>query len=105
MIGVFRVSLNNAHPNCFENSKYEKFDFKSKYKNQILNLKIEYDRAFLNTESKKVNVIIHGFDKKPSSIILNQKRIKKSKYKFENNLIIISFDCELDLTHEIEIKR
>jgi len=92
-------------PNCFENSKYEKFDFKSKYKNQILNLKIEYDRAFLNTESKKVNVIIHGFDKKPSSIILNQKRIKKSKYKFENNLIIISLDCELDLTHEIEIKR
>lgn len=31
--------------NSFENQKFEKFDFRSKFKNNTLNIKVEYDQA------------------------------------------------------------
>ena len=91
-------------PNNFENLKFEKFDFRSKFKKNSLTIKVEYDTTYVNANSKKINLIIHGFDKNPSTIILDKKQLITSDYKFENNLIIISLDCELDVTHEIEIK-
>jgi oligosaccharide 4-alpha-D-glucosyltransferase len=91
-------------PSNFENLNYEKFDFRSKFKNNVLKIKVDYDKAINTTNSKKINLIIHGFNKKPSTVNLNKKQLKISSYKFENNLIIISLDCEIDVTNEIEIK-
>ena len=91
-------------PNNFENATYEKFDFSSKYKNRTLRLQVEYDKSYTSSESKKINLIIHGFDKIPSEFILNKKQLKNSDFKFENNLLIITLECPLDVSNEIEIK-
>jgi len=91
-------------PNNFENLKFEKFAFRSKFKNNSLAIRAEYDRTFANSNSKKINLIIHGFDKLPSEIILNKKQLKNSEITFENNLLTIILDCPLDVTNEIEIK-
>lgn len=91
-------------PNNFENQKFEKFDFRSKFKNNSLTIRTEYDHTFANSNSKKINLIIHGFDKLPSEIILNKKLLKNSEFTFENNLLTIILDCPLDVTNEIEIK-
>ena len=92
-------------PNNFENATYEKFDFRSKYKKGTLRLQVEYDKSYSTSESKKINLIIHGFDKIPSEVILNKKRVDNSDFKFENNLLIITLDCPLDIKNEIEIKK
>ncbi len=92
-------------PNNFENLKFEKFDFRSKFKNNSLSIRAEYDHTFANSNSKKINLIIHGFDKLPKEIILNKKQLKNSEFTFENNLLTIILDCPLDVTNEIEIKQ
>ena len=56
------------------------------------------------TTSKTINIIIHGFDKNPTTILLNNKILNNNQYKFENNLIYISLQCELDKNQKIEIK-
>ena len=91
-------------PDNFEKLKYEKFDFRSKFKKNILSLRAEYDRTFKDDTSKKINLKIHNFDKIPSSILLNKKQLKNTEFTFENKILIISLDCPLDLTNEIEIK-
>lgn len=92
-------------PNNFENQRYEKYDFRSKFDNNSLQLKVQYDKA--NSElnnSKKINLVLHGFTKAPKSISVNDKKLKKSKWKFNNNLIELSLNCKLDQTQKIEIK-
>lgn len=91
-------------PDNFVNQKYEKYDFRSKFKNKILKIKVEYDRGYKNADSKKINLIIHNFANNPTSILLNKKLLKNTDYKFENNVLIISLDCKLDLDNQIEIK-
>ena len=93
-----------ATPNSFENSKYEKFDFRSKFRKNVLSIKVEYDQGYANGNSKKINVIVHGFDKNPTQILLNKKPLNTNDYSFQNNLLVLSLDCPLDVTHEIEIK-
>lgn len=91
-------------PYNFENKQYEKFDFRSKLETKTLQLKVEYDRSNSGTDSlKKVTLIIHGLSKKPSSIVLNDKKLKKSYWKYTNNLVEFSVHCKLDLTNEIKI--
>jgi len=90
--------------NSFENQKYEKFDFRSKVKNNTLNIKVEYDHAFISSNSKQLTLIVHGFDKKPTNIILNKKQLNPSEYTFDNNLLTITLECPLDLTNDLEIK-
>ena len=90
--------------NSFENQKFEKFDFRSKFKNNTLNIKVEYDHTYANATSKKVTLIVHGFTQKPTNINLNNKKLNPSEYTFENNLLKITLDCPLDLTNDLEIK-
>ncbi|MFY8110391.1 MAG: glycoside hydrolase family 31 protein, partial [Flavobacterium sp.] len=90
--------------NSFENQKFEKFDFRSKFKNNTLNIKVEYDHTYADAISKKVNLMVHGFAQKPSNINLNDKKLNPSEYTFENNLLKITLDCPLDLTNDLEIK-
>ena len=91
-------------PNNLENLKYEKFDFRSKFKKNVLKIKVEYDKVVKTAESKKINLKIHNFDKSPTSILLNKKHLKITDYKFENNTLLISLDCKIDVGNEIEIK-
>jgi alpha-glucosidase (family GH31 glycosyl hydrolase) len=91
-------------PNNFENLNYEKIDFVSNFKNNVLKIKVVYDQSYQKTVGKKINLKIHGFDKNPSEIILNKKELKNTDYTFENNVIIIPVDCTLDVDNEIEIK-
>ena len=91
-------------PDNYANQKYEKFDFRSKFKNKILKIKVEYDKAYKNTESKKINLMIHNLVKIPTSLLLNKKQLNDADYKFENNILMISLNCPLDLDNEIEIK-
>lgn len=91
-------------PRNFENQKFEKFDFKSKFKNNTLNIKVEYDHAYANVSSKKITLVIHGFPQKPNTLTLNKKQLDSSDYTFENNLLKITLDCPLDLTNDLEIK-
>ena len=91
-------------PYNFENSKYEKIDFRSNFKNNILKIKVAYDQSYQKTIGKKINLKIHGFDINPSEIILNKKQLKNTDYTFENNVIIIPLDCKLVVDNEIEIK-
>lgn len=90
--------------NSFENQKFEKFDFRSKFKNNTLNIKVEYDHTYANANSKKVTLIVHGFTQKPTNINLNNKKLNPSEYTFGNNLLKITLDCPLDLTNDLEIK-
>lgn len=90
--------------NSFENQKFEKFDFRSKFKNNTLNIKVEYDHTYANATSKKVTLIVHGFTQKPTNINLNDKKLNPSEYTFENKVLKITLDCPLDLTNDLEIK-
>jgi hypothetical protein len=87
-----------------EKSVYEEFDFESAIDKNSLFLDIEFDKTYSTTTSKKINIIIHGFDKNPTTILLNDKILNNNQYKFENNLIYISLQCELDNNKKIEIK-
>ena len=91
-------------PNNFENLNYERFEFRSKFKKNVLKIKVEYEKPIENATTKKINLKIHNFDKIPSSIILNKKVLKNNDYKFENNTLLISLDCKIDVDNEIEIK-
>jgi len=91
-------------PNNFENLKYEKFDFRSKFRKNILKIKVEYDKVLKTDETKKLNLKIHNLEKNPSVIIVNKKELQTTDYKFENNILIISLDCIIDVDNEIEIK-
>ncbi len=87
-----------------EKSIYEEFDFESAIDNNSLFLDVEFDKTYSTTTSKTINIIIHGFDKNPTTILLNNKILNNNQYKFENNLIYISLQCELDKNQKIEIK-
>ena len=91
-------------PNNFENLKYEKFDFRSKFRKNVLKIKVEYDKVLKTDETKKLNLKIHNLEKNPSVIIVNKKELQTTDYKFENNILIISLDCTIDVDNEIEIK-
>lgn len=91
-------------PNNFENLKYEKFDFRTKLRKNVLKIKVEYDKVLKSDETKKLNLKIHNLEKNPSVIIVNKKELQTMDYKFENNILIISLDCIIDVDNEIEIK-
>ncbi len=91
-------------PENFENLNYERFEFRSKFKKNVLKIKVEYEKPIENATSKKINLKIHNFDKNPSIILLNKKQLKITDYKFENNTLIISLDCKIDVDNDIEIK-
>jgi oligosaccharide 4-alpha-D-glucosyltransferase len=94
---------NGISSQSIEKEQYEKIIFKSNLKYKELMIEIDYNQSHILNDSKKINFIIHGLDKKPSVVLLNDKILNSAALKFENQLLNISLNCSLKSKQMLKI--
>lgn len=96
---LFNDNGNSA--NTIENREFEKITFRSKFKEEKLDIKLESDYEFIPNTSKEISLKIHAIFKKPKSLRINGK---KAKYKWNSTLDILEIRTKLKHDKKVQIE-
>lgn len=89
--------------NTFKENKFEKVTFRSKFKEEKLEIRVASDHELISNTDKEVTLKIHNISKKPEIITVNSK---KTKYKLDSstNTLDLKIVLENDKKAQIEIQ-
>lgn len=78
--------------NTFDNKKFEKITFKSKFKDDKLKIRVESDHELISNTDKEVTLKIHNISQEPRKIRINNKKIK---HTWNSNLSLLEIKVKL----------
>ncbi|VXC26716.1 Oligosaccharide 4-alpha-D-glucosyltransferase [Flavobacterium sp. 9AF] len=86
--------------NTFEDKKFEKLTFRSKFKNGKIEIRLESDYEMISTFNKEVTLKVHNISKKPKKVRLDNKKVK---YTWNSSRSILELKSHLINDKKVQI--